>query len=156
MANQTQNPMTDMFQQINDNFDRTLKAGTEFQEQTSSFWKSFFEQGGDNFRQQFDNASNDMLPFGKANVERFQQMFDAQAHRTVELMNESFELGKANSPAGACQEMTKLWQRSFDSMRTSNEMFAKANAEMFEQFSKFACGAGHGREQGKASTKPVK
>jgi hypothetical protein len=149
------NPMTRLFDQLNDTFNETLKASVNFQEQGTRFWKNLFEQAPSGLREQFEKLPAEVLPFSKASVDRFQRLFDTQAERTVELMHETFELGKAETPADLYGEMLKLWRQSFDVLRESNEAYAKTSAEIFEQFSKFAstCGV---RTDGKSAPKAAK
>ena len=70
-------------------------------------------------------------------------------------VHETFEICKADSPGAVYEETLKLWRQSLDNVRASNEMFAKANADMFEQFSKFTRGVST-RQEPKAPAKAPK
>ncbi len=154
MATDTKDFVTDMFKQASESFTRTMSTGVEFQQQAGKFWGDFFGKGFDQFHTQMDKASNGFAPDAKKNLEQFHKMFDEQSHKSMDMLRKTFESGECCNAKDMFDETMKMWQTSFETMRTQVDTMAKTNVEMAERFCDMANQAtatnGH-----KATSKPA-
>ncbi len=149
MALDTKHVVTDSFKQAAETFSRTMETGIRFQEETARFWSEFFNKQTEDIRHGVEKFSTETLPFSQKNIERFHKLFDEQATKSVSFLKRAFEQTPATSPTEAYERLMTLWQQSFDTVRESADAMAKANVEMFENYSSmfrtFTTTNGHGK-----------
>lgn len=155
MAIQTKDVAAEMFEQVTDNFTRTVELGTKVQQQAAKFWSEMLERNIDESRTRFEKISDETAPFNKSNFERFQRMFDQQAGKSMDMLRHAFETGRVTNPAEFCQKMTEMWRSSFDTLRESAETFARTNNEMLESWSKLMKTMAGATNGSKTAPKPV-
>lgn len=137
MTTQTKDVAGEMFDQVTENFTRTVEMGTKVQQQAARFWSDMLERNIEESRTRFEKISEETAPFSKSNFDRFQRLFDQQANKSMDMLRQAFEGGKVSNPAEYGQKMTELWRTSFETLRESAETFAKTNNEMLENWSKW-------------------
>jgi hypothetical protein len=135
MAIDTKDFVTDSFKQAAETFARTMQTGIRFQEETARFWSDFFGKQTEEARHTYEKLTTDALPFSQKNVERFHRMFDDQATKSISFLKKAFEHGPATTATETYERMLALWQQSFDTLRESADAVAKANGEMFDNYS---------------------
>ncbi len=138
MATETKDFVTDMFNQATESFNRTMSTGLEFQQQAGKFWGDVFEKSFDQVRTHTEKVSKDFVPGAKKNVEQFHKMFDGQAQKSLDMLRKTFESGECCNVQDLSDQTVKMWQTSFDTVRSQVDAMAKMNVEMFESFSDMA------------------
>ena len=144
--------MTRMFNQAATTFNETMQTGLQFQEQAAKFWTGTLTKNADQVCTQFQKVADDAIPTAKKNLEQFHRTFEQQAQKSMGVLRETFDGVNDWADNGLHEQTTKLWRTSFDAMRSSVDVVAKANAEMFEKWSAFsgqACVSG--KTNGKSS-----
>ena len=129
---------TDMFKQASESFSRTMSTGVEFQQQAGKFWGDFFGKGVDQFQTQMDKVSKDFAPGAKKNLDQFHKMFDEQSRKSMDLLRETFDSGESCNAQDMFDETRKMWQTSFETLRSQVDTMAKTNVEMAERFCEMA------------------
>ncbi len=160
-ATETTKMMTDMFTQATDGFNKTMSTGIEFQQQVGKFWGDAFGgsfgQGFDDFRTQFEKMGKEAAPTARKNLEQFHHMFDEQSKQTLDSLRRTFEVGTNFDTNTMLDQTMKMWQNSFDTMRSNVDAMAKANVEMLDGMcsmtQKNCATNGQKTQQGKSSAK---
>jgi len=145
VTTETTNFMTQMFSQAADTFNKTMQTGLKFQEQAAKFWTGTFTKNADQFRTQFEQMADEAFPAAKKNLEQLHRTFEDQAQKSLDVLRQTFDDARGWADKGLQDQTMNLWKTSFDAMRSSVDVVAKANAEMFEKWSAFsrqACAAG--------------
>lgn len=144
--------MARMFTQAADTFNETMQTGLKFQEQAAKFWTGTLTKNADQVRTQFEKVSEEAIPTAKKNLEQFHQTFEDQAKKSMDVLRRTFDNASGWADNGLQEQTTNLWRTSFDSMRSSVDVVAKANAEMFESWSASSREANvSGKANGKSS-----
>ena len=145
--------MTQMFTQAANTFNETMQTGLKFQEQSAKFWTGTLAKNADQVRTQFEKVADEAIPAAKKNLEQFHRMFENQAQKSLDVLRETFDGARGWADKGLQDQTMTLWRTSFDAMRSSVDVVAKANAEMFEKWSAFA---GQACARGKTNGKTPK
>lgn len=125
------NYMTDMFKGLSDNFADTMKAGLKFHEDTARFWFDMNSKNFEQFRNRFEQITDEFVPFSKRNMDRFHTLFDEQAKKSLDLLKQSYEMGQTGNANELCDRLFNLWKSSFETLRESVDNVAKANSDIF-------------------------
>ncbi|MCA9242662.1 MAG: hypothetical protein KDA32_01810 [Phycisphaerales bacterium] len=125
---------TDQFKMMTDNYNQTFKAGLKFQQDAAKFWTDMARKSGDEMRANWERAADEFMPFGKQNYERFQNMFNEQADKSLEMFRSMGEMKDNATFADMANKVTDVMRSSLETMRSSTEAVAKANTEMFNSF----------------------
>lgn len=138
LTSETTNFMTEMFTQAAETFNETMQTGLKFQEQAAKFWTGTFTKNADQFRTQFEKVADETIPAAKKNLEQFHRTFEDQAQKSMDVLRQTFDDARGWADKGLQDQTMKLWRTSFEAMRSSVDVVAKANAEMMEKWSAFA------------------
>ncbi|MEE9294782.1 MAG: hypothetical protein V3W34_07460 [Phycisphaerae bacterium] len=154
MATQTSEFVTDAFKQAAESFNQAMRTNIQFQEQAAKYWSDTAGKSFEQFRDQADKISKETVPAAKKSLEQFHNTFDQQVKNCLDTLRETFEAGRDWDVQNVFDQTTKLWQNSFEAMRSNVDAMAQTNIEMFEklcELSKKACSTnGH-----KAGSKPA-
>lgn len=137
MAAPTTDFVTENFRQAADAFNRTLQAGVKFHEQTAQFWGDLFKRNSDELRSGAERVAGDAVPFARKNLDRFHQVFEEQAQRSLDLLRKSFDAAATQPGAMTPDKFMSLWQESFDTLRNSTDNLSKAHAEMYQNWTEW-------------------
>ncbi len=147
--------VTDMFKVMNDGFNATIKSGMKLQEDTTRFWNELIQKNTDAFAGRWEKLADDVVPFGRKNVERFQRAFEEQSTRTMDAIRHAFDVSPNVGMPEINEKMAQAWKSSFESFRTATETFAKANSEMLDTWNDVVRGGCCGTTAKPAAQKPA-
>lgn len=145
--------MTRMLTQAADTFNETMQTGVKFQEQAAKFWTDTLAKNADQVRTRFEKVAEEAIPTANKKLEQFHRTFEDQAKKSMDVLRQTFDGASGWADNGLQEQTTNLWRTSFDAMRSSVDVVAKANAEMFEKWSAFS---GQASVSGKTSGKSAK
>lgn len=134
----------DTFKTMTESFTDTMRTAMKFNEDTARFWTDTFSKNSEEFRTRSHKIADEVTPFSKQNVERFQRTFDEQMNRTVNFMRDAFGAMQPAKPTEVTDRMLSMWKESFENVRESMDTYAKANMDMFKTWTEFYQTAANG------------
>lgn len=139
------NYMNDMFKSLTENFTDTMKAGLKFHEETARFWFDLNSKNFEQFRNRFEQITDEFVPFSKRNMDRFHTLFDEQAKKSLEQLKQCCETGQTGNTNELYDRLFNLWKTSFETLRESVDNVAKANSDIFRNMTEVVNtnGTGH-------------
>lgn len=130
--------MNDSFKTMTDSFTDAMNTAMKFNEETTRFWTDTFTRTTDEFRTRNEKVVNEFAPFTRENAERFQKSFQDQTDRTMKMMRETMDTVRPTmNPTENTERMMNIWRDSFDNVRESMDTYAKANQDMFRNWTEF-------------------
>lgn len=131
--------MVELLDEAQQTYFNALKTGMQLQEDVTGWWSQQFK-AMPNPAADFDPQAVTAQAMQKIqeNAEKQLAMMEAATRQSVDLLNQAFTVGQADSLEAGQAKLRELWESSMQVMRSNLQAMVDANTKMVAEWSQAA------------------
>lgn len=132
--------VNDIFHEAMQNYEKTLKAGIDLQEESVNLWKTLLSKLGspEEFQAKLEAMQADVFPLARKRMEEFLEMFSKSSHQTMELFEKSMSIYQATSVTDAQRRLQDLMESSLAALRVNVQTVLNTNTKIMTSWKDMA------------------
>jgi len=139
MAEKTNNPQSEIFDQGLKNYEQALAAGVKLHEEACNCWTKLLNRASSpqDFQKYVTSVSEDVVPATQKAMESCVQLLEQTSRATVDLVKKAFEAGQTTTYGETQGKVVEFCESSLKSLKSNAQAIVDINAKTIDSWFAF-------------------